>query len=69
MAFMGYERPDGSVGVRNHLLVIPVGQGIEPVARKIAGGKLTKAVIFGDDSFSVYFRDPRLDNLLRITSA
>jgi len=38
MPFMGYERADGSVGVRNHLLVMAVGQCIEPVARKIADG-------------------------------
>ena len=34
--FFGYERPDGSVGVRNHLLVLtPMDCSIEP-ARKIA---------------------------------
>jgi altronate dehydratase large subunit len=34
--FLGYERPDGSVGVRNHLLVIaPIDCSYEP-ARKIA---------------------------------
>ena len=34
--FHGYERPDGSVGVRNHLLVLaPMNCSIEP-ARKIA---------------------------------
>ena len=34
--FHGYERPDGSVGVRNHLLVLaPMDCSIEP-ARKIA---------------------------------
>jgi altronate dehydratase large subunit len=38
MAFMGYERPDGSVGVRNHLVVMAVAQCIEPVAKKIAEG-------------------------------
>ncbi|MGD2201147.1 MAG: UxaA family hydrolase [Candidatus Bathyarchaeota archaeon] len=36
MEFLGYQRPDGSVGVRNHLLVIaPMDCSIEP-ARKIA---------------------------------
>ena len=25
MEFLGYERPDGSVGIRNHVLVIPGG--------------------------------------------
>ncbi len=38
MSFMGYERPDGGVGVRNHLLVMAVAQCIEPVAQKIATG-------------------------------
>ena len=34
--FLGYERPDGSVGVRNHLLVVaPIDCSYEP-ARKIA---------------------------------
>ena len=25
MQFFGYERPDGSVGIRNHVLVLPGG--------------------------------------------
>jgi len=36
MSFMGYERPDGSVGVRNYILVMAVAQCLEPVAQKIA---------------------------------
>lgn len=38
MSFQGYERADGSVGVRNHLLVMAVSQCIEPVAQMIARG-------------------------------
>jgi len=45
-----------------------VGRRIFNEIREIASGKLTKAEIFGYDTFSVYFRDPRLDALLGITS-
>ena len=38
MSFQGYERADGSVGVRNHILVMAVSQCIEPVAQMIARG-------------------------------
>ena len=38
MKFQGYERPDGSVGVRNIILVMSVADCSEPVARKIADG-------------------------------
>jgi altronate dehydratase large subunit len=36
MKFAGYERPDGSVGVRNLILVMAVADCSEPVARAIA---------------------------------
>ena len=36
MEFMGYERPDGSVGIRNLILVMAVADCSEPVARQIA---------------------------------
>ncbi len=36
--FRGYERPDGSVGVRNHIVVMAVADCVEPVARIIADG-------------------------------
>jgi altronate dehydratase large subunit len=38
MKFQGYERPDGSVGIRNILLVMSVADCSEPVARMIANG-------------------------------
>ena len=38
MKFYGYERPDGSVGIRNILLVMSVADCSEPVARMIANG-------------------------------
>jgi altronate dehydratase large subunit len=38
MQFQGYERPDGSVGVRNITLIVAVADCSEPVARKIADG-------------------------------
>lgn len=34
--FLGFLRPDGSVGVRNHLLVLSVGHLTGPTARRIA---------------------------------
>ena len=36
MNFMGYCRPDGSVGIRNHVLVIPTVGCANQVARGIA---------------------------------
>ncbi|GAG45789.1 unnamed protein product, partial [marine sediment metagenome] len=36
--FQGYERLDGSVGVRNRIVVMAVADCAEPVARMIAGG-------------------------------
>ena len=38
MKFQGYERPDGSVGVRNRVLVMAVADCAEPVARMVAEG-------------------------------
>jgi altronate dehydratase large subunit len=38
MKFQGYERSDGSVGVRNTILVMAVADCSEPVARMIADG-------------------------------
>jgi altronate dehydratase large subunit len=38
MGFMGYERSDGTIGIRNHVLVMAVSQCIEPVAKMIAQG-------------------------------
>jgi len=45
MNFLGYERPDGSIGIRNLILVLSVADCSEPVARMIAEGeKNAKAV-------------------------
>jgi altronate dehydratase large subunit len=45
MSFHGYERPDGSVGIRNITLVMSAADCSEPVARMIAEGvEGTKAV-------------------------
>jgi altronate dehydratase large subunit len=38
MKFLGYERPDGSVGIRNLILVMSAADCSEPVARMIAEG-------------------------------
>lgn len=38
MKFRGYERPDGTAGVRNIVLLIAVADCSEPVARRIAEG-------------------------------
>jgi altronate dehydratase large subunit len=45
MNFLGYERPDGTVGIRNLILAMSVADCSEPVARMIAEGeKDTKAM-------------------------
>ena len=36
LQFLGYERPDGGAGVRNHLLVLSVAGLTGPVARRVA---------------------------------
>jgi len=38
MEFLGYERPDGTVGVRNHVVVIPAGRCANELAATIADG-------------------------------
>lgn len=45
-AFLGYHRADGSVGVRNHMLVLSVGGLTIPTARRIASS-IKGAVIVG----------------------
>lgn len=35
-SFFGYRRPDGTVGIRNHLMVVPVVASANTVARRIA---------------------------------
>ncbi len=48
--FSGYHRPDGRVGVRNHLLVLSVAGLTGPTARRIAGaiaGSVTVTMPFG----------------------
>ena len=38
MEFLGYERPDGLVGVRNHVVVIPAGRCSNELAATITDG-------------------------------
>ena len=39
LTFLGYQRPDGSIGVRNHVLIIPGGVISEAVCKFVAGCK------------------------------
>ena len=43
-AFLGYHRPDGRIGVRNHLLILSLGGLTEPTARRI-GRSVAGAVV------------------------
>ena len=36
MNFLGYKRPDGTVGIRNKILIISVDECCDGIARKIA---------------------------------
>ncbi len=36
MAFWGYSRPDGSVGVRNHVLILPATRNVNYICHRIA---------------------------------
>jgi altronate dehydratase large subunit len=50
MNFLGYERPDGSVGIRNHVLIIPSKQSTL-VATKInefVNGTITIPIASGN---------------------
>lgn len=44
--FLGYQRPDGTVGIRNHLLVLSISGLTIPTARRIASA-LSGAVMVG----------------------
>ncbi len=48
MKFEGYERPDGSVGIRNHVLVIPGGIVASKICDFVAG---TKTVLIAGDTY------------------
>lgn len=37
-SFLGFSRPDGSVGIRNHVAVIAAMDNVNPVVRRIASG-------------------------------
>jgi altronate dehydratase large subunit len=57
--FMGYERPDGQVGIRNHLLVIaPIDCSYEPakkIADQVEGAvAVTQTYGCGNDSMLVH---------------
>ena len=60
--FLGYQRPDGSVGIRNYVLILPVQRQVNIVAQKIAEIiPDTKAFIFAgemgrprDDRLTIY---------------
>jgi altronate dehydratase large subunit len=45
MTFLGYERPDGSVGARNHVLVLPPGVIADQICHFVRG---TKTVVSAD---------------------
>ena len=53
--FYGYKRPDGTVGVRNHVVAISVMDNVNPVARRIAAA--TKGVIPVVAAFGRCLRD------------
>ena len=48
--FLGYHRPDGRVGVRNHLLVLAIGGLTGPTARRVGAavsGAVTVVLPYG----------------------
>ncbi|HBD86864.1 MAG TPA: carbohydrate hydrolase, partial [Clostridiales bacterium] len=45
MEFLGYRRPDGSVGIRNHVLIMST-VGCAAEAARVAAGNLYGAVSF-----------------------
>ncbi len=49
MNFLGYERSDGSVGIRNHVLVIPGGLEGTKICDFVAG---TRTIDVAPDTYS-----------------
>ena len=49
MRFLGYERPDGSVGIRNHVLVIPGGLVATKICDFVEG---TKSILVAQDTYN-----------------
>ena len=39
MSFLGYRRPDGTVGIRNHVLVLPEGLVAAKICDFVAGAR------------------------------
>jgi altronate dehydratase large subunit len=48
MNFLGYERPDGSVGIRNYVLVLPGGLIASKICEAVEG---TKSILVTSDSY------------------
>lgn len=48
MNFLGYERPDGSVGIRNYVLVLPGGIIGSKICETVEG---TKSILVTSDSY------------------
>ena len=49
MTFLGYERPDGSVGIRNHVLIIPGGLVATKICEFVEG---TKTILVAQDTYN-----------------
>lgn len=59
--FMGYRRPDGSIGIRNHLLIVPATATANVVARRVA------AMIPGSIALPVLDDDAEAAHSLQLT--
>jgi len=51
MRFLGYERPDGSVGIRNYVLVIPGGLIATKICDFVEG---TKTILVAQDTYTYH---------------
>lgn len=49
MTFYGYKRPDGRVGVRNHILILPASVCASDTTRIVAS-QVTGAVTFNNQN-------------------
>ena len=47
MSFLGYQRPDGSVGTRNYVLVIPQGLIAKSIGDFVVGTRTIQTVDHG----------------------
>jgi len=63
MEFMGYRRKDGSIGIRNHILLLAVDECCEGIARAIAA-KVDETIVVTNYNTCMYGGNEELVNIM-----